>query len=203
MASRVYGHVIDPGGNVIGRVRDLKGGDSPVGLRVDVRGMEEVAARLQQTAKLVPQAAAAALTDTAQQTRTAVKAALVEQTGLPSAEVLKALKVAPASAGYLSAAIVATGAFTRLAKFKARQTRKGVSAAPWGERRVFPHTFMIAAYGGNVYKRAGKARFPLHALYGPAIPKEAVKGQSATAFYGAVPAVLARRLAHYMSRIFS
>src|SRR4029077_6422645 len=42
-----------------------------------------------------------------------------------------------------------SGAHTPLAEFHARQTRRGVSAAPWGQRRVFPHTFVVEKFGGQ------------------------------------------------------
>jgi len=37
----------------------------------------------------------------------------------------------------------------RRKEFGARQTSKGVSAAPWGERRVFPHTFIVLSRRGQ------------------------------------------------------
>ncbi len=103
----------------------------------------------------------------------------------------------PASPGNL------TGGFTPLAAFKARQTGKGVSAAPWNTRRIFGGTFIIKCYGGNVYKRAGKARFPLHKLYRAAIPRELPRDQSGDAFDTNAPAVLAKHLNHEVGRLLA
>ena len=57
-----------------------------------------------------------------------------------------------------------SGAHIPLAEFHARQTRRGVSAAPWGQRRVFPHTFIVEQLGGPVFKREGNARLPIRKL---------------------------------------
>ena len=69
-----------------------------------------------------------------------------------------------------------------LKEFGARQTAKGVSAAPWGKRRVFPHAFIAPTLGGHVFIREGRSRLPIRKLWGPAIPREMVKDQSKEAF---------------------
>jgi hypothetical protein len=91
-----------------------------------------------------------------------------------------------------------------LREFAARETRKGVRARPWGVSRLFAGTFMAETPGGNVedvYKRIGGRRewrtvtdpetgktrryqteLPIEKLYGPAIPKEMVRGGSAYVF---------------------
>jgi hypothetical protein len=57
-----------------------------------------------------------------------------------------------------------------IASFAGRQTKKGVSAAPWGKRRVFPHTFLLR--GVTAMVRVGKARYPIRPVYGPRITRE-------------------------------
>lgn len=203
MASRIYGHVIDQSGNLLGRVRDLRGTAGAVELRIDAGKVAQVGELIGKIAGMFPQAVARALTRTAEETKTAVGRALVMQTGLPAREVGKALRATPASVGSLSAAIVARGSYVPLGRFQARQTKRGVSATPWAKRRIFGGTFVIPSYGNNVYKRVGKARFPLHKLYGPAIPKELPKDQSAAAFWSTVPPVLAKRLDHEMGRLLA
>jgi hypothetical protein len=138
---------------------------------------------------------------TVQETRTAVARALVNQTGMKFGTVRKALTLDMASAASLSAAIVARGGFAPLNEFKARQTRKGASAAPWNTRRVFPGAFIIARYAGHVYKRVSRKRFPLHKLYGPAIPRELPRHQSREACSIPLPALLAKCLNHELGRI--
>lgn len=207
-AGRVYGHVVDRGGNVVGRVRDLKGGDVAIGITIDARKIGELGALFERAAALEPAAVARALTRAADQARTAMGRGLVKQTGLKYGDVRAALFVNNATAGHLVAAVVAKGSFVPLSKFDARQGLKGVSAAPWAKRRLFPHTFIphkagssANLWGGNVYVRKGKGRFPLHKLYGPAIPRELPKDQSAAAFHATVPVVLAARLDHELGRI--
>lgn len=116
--------------------------------------------------------------------------------------VRNALSTTPASAASLTAAIVARGGFAPLSAFGARQTKKGVSAAPGNRRRVFPGTFIISD-GGNVYRGLGKKRFPIAKLYGPAVPVELPKDQSRAAFYATVPRVLLKRLEHEFGRLLA
>lgn len=202
MASKVYGHVIDRGGNVVGRVSDLRrGGGGTIGLNIDTRTIDRLGDVLRQAAKAEPAAVARALSRTATETTTKVARALVTQTGLPYGVVRKALNTISASPGNLVAKIVATGSYVPLAKFAARQTGRGVSAQPWNVRRVFKSTFVIRKFGGNVYARVGKGRFPLHKLYGPAIPVELPKDQSRAAFFASVPGILAKRLDHELGRL--
>lgn len=202
-ASRVYGHVVGPSGDIIGRLSDLKAASGPglIAIDINTREIGRLADLLRQAAKIEPAAVARALNRTAEESRTAVSRALVAQTGLKYGEVRKALSLWRASSGSLLAAIVARGSYVPLVKFGARQTGKGVSAAPWAHRRVFPSTFLIRRYG-NVYARVGKPRFPLHKLYGPAIPKELPKDQSRETFYAVAPAALAKRLDHELGRLF-
>lgn len=82
--------------------------------------------------------------------------------------------------------MVARDATLSLKEFGPRQTRAGVSAAPWGKRRVFPHTFI--GPNGHVFARAmneGKrvGRKPIYKLFGPNIPKEMVKDEAEKTFY--------------------
>jgi hypothetical protein len=48
-----------------------------------------------------------------------------------------------------------------LSEFHPRETRAGVSAAPWATRRVFPHTFMTPSTGERVWVREGPSRLPI------------------------------------------
>lgn len=202
-ASRVYGHVVGADGSTVGRLRDLKGsaGVAHIGIAIDTAEIGRLADLMQNAGKVAPAAVARALNRTANETRTAMSRALVQQTGLPYGAVRSAITTLPASAGSLTAAIIAKGSYVPLKLFKARQTGKGVSAAPWNKRRVFPHTFLIRRYAGNVYRRVSKKRFPLHKLYGPAIPVEFTKDQSELAFQATAPVVLLKRLEHELGRL--
>jgi len=77
--------------------------------------------------------------------------------------------------------IIARDVTLSLKDFAPRQTAKGVSAAPWGKRRVFPHTFI--GPNEHVFVRLGRARLPVKKLFGPSIPKEMVKDEAEQTFY--------------------
>lgn len=92
--------------------------------------------------------------------------------------------------------IVARDGFMPLKDFDARQVKKGVSAAPWGKRRIFRGTFMVAGLGGNVFRRLGHRRTPIKKLWGPAIPKEMVRGETAKNAMSLIATKLPERIIH-------
>ncbi len=142
-----------------------------------------------------------AINHTLGKTETQVNRALVKQTGLKYSTIKAAMKRYSASAGTLKGEIVGRGSHTTLGQFGPRQTSKGVSAAPWGERQIFEGTFMVARYGGEVFRRTGSSRFPIKKLYGPAIPKEMVKDEAEAAFHRTVASELPSRVNHELSRL--
>lgn len=204
----VQGHVLSPDGSITGRRSDMAaraGGasllSSALGISVHWQGLSRIAQLLERAAQVSPEAVSRALNRTAERARTDVTRALVKQTGLKFGAVRKATSLWRASPGSLSAEIRAKGGYTSLKEFGPRQTKKGVSAAPWGRRQVFDHAFIVKRYGGHVYKREGARRFPIRKLYGPAIPVEMVKGASRDAFFRAVESELPKRLDHELSRV--
>lgn len=218
----VSGHVVNPDGST-GPLRRYAGRDAVQGdprLEGDVAygkllgaitgsvavsvhwdGLARIRERLERAVRFSPAAVALALNRTADVARTGMTRALVKQTGIKFGTIRKATSIWRASAGSLSAEIKMRGGYTSLTEFGARRTKKGVSAAPWGHRRVFPSTFIVKRYGGHVYRRAGKERFPIEKLYGPALHVEMVKGQSAEAFAKAVAKELPKRLDHELDRV--
>jgi hypothetical protein len=152
-----------------------------------------------------------AINHTGDKARTAMRRVLVPQTGLKRKTINKALKSTRASYSSGAYIIRSKGGNVRVMFFHARETRAGVSAAPWNARRVYPHTFMKGGrfpkrvalkLGGAVLERAGSARFPLHGVKsGLFIPEEMVKGESETAFYATVERELPARLAHELYRV--
>lgn len=166
----------------------------------DFGGMRRV---FERAAKVAPQAVSRALNRTGQHAFTRVKRAVAKQAGVSQAAAVKygGMRTEPSSPGNLTYSIVARGGWLPLKHFGARRTKKGVSAAPWGTRRVFPSTFF--GPGGHVYHRIGKPRLPIEKLWGPAIPNEMVKGASEQAFYDAVQTVLPARLDHELGRVLA
>ncbi len=170
-------------------------------VRVGTKSFDRLAERFAAAGVNVRPALARALNHTGDKTRTQVARALARQTGAKYGVIRGALASFRAGAGGLVYKIVAKGAFMSLKEFGARQTRSGVSAAPWNKRRIFPHTFIVATLGGHVFERTSKERFPIRKLWGPAIPREMVKDQSKSAFESTVAHELPPRIEHEIAAI--
>lgn len=144
------------------------------------------------------QAMARALNHTLAKTETAVNRATAKQAGLKYGDVKKEIRRFSANAEKLEGEIKGEGGYHKLSAFKPNKTKRGVSAAPWGERKVFKSTFFI---GKGVFKRVGDKRFPVKTLYGPAVPKEMVRRKAKEAFENTVGSALPGRVLHEMARL--
>lgn len=90
----------------------------------------------------------------------------------------------------LEVKVKASGNAISLKEFGARQFGYGVRAKAWGVSRRYPSAFIFAGtpgsgnpvMGGHVFKRTTSNSTPIERLWGPAIPKEMVKGASADAW---------------------
>lgn len=163
-----------------------------------------------------PMALARAINHTGNKAKTQMVRALTAQTGLKRKVIARALVVSPASAGALTYTIRSRGGNVALKYFGARETAKGVSAAPWNARSVYAHTFMKAGWwphrvakgnwNGQVFERAGSStnsgidRF-VKVKSGLYIPEEMVKGATAAAFSRTAETDLPDRLAHELARV--
>ncbi|MCF1502922.1 phage tail protein [Afifella sp. H1R] len=147
--------------------------------------------------------------------RTAAGRALAGQTGLPARYVrgrlIKGTK--RAAGGRLVYAIDAKGGPIPLKFFKPRETRKGVSAAPFGKRQVFEHTFMKAGRfpkrvafngGGHVFmpdlgsRKWGRS---MEVEFSDVVfPSEMVSGASAAAWERVGLPTLEKRISHELKR---
>lgn len=145
--------------------------------------------------------------------RTQMKRTLVKQTGLKAGVIARALKTRRANFGSLSYEIVSRGGDISLKHFGPRETRKGVSAAPRGQRAVFNATFLKGGQfpnrktlkmGGHVFARAGSKRSPIEKRKsGVFIPVEMVTGSTAAAFYAAANSHLGDDIARELFAILS
>jgi len=180
-------------------------------LHFDMSGFKSASNEFANAAKQAPDATRRAVNHTGDKARTAMRVALVAQTGLKRKTMNKALTSKRASSkGGGSYTIKSKGGNVRLQFFKAKETRAGVSAAPWNARRVFASTFIKGGQfpnrvalnmGGAVLIRAGKARYPMKTIKsGLFIPEEMVTGNSAQAFYTTVERDLPARIAHEIMR---
>lgn len=170
---------------------------------------EAVAVRVEFTPHIAPlferaglksvYAVAKAIDEVGNKTKTVVIRSVAKQAGVKYGRAKGVINARQAmGAGMGSYEIVARDVTMSLKEFGPRRTAKGVSAAPWGKRRVFPHTFM--GPNGHVFVRKGKARLPIHKLFGPAIPKEMVKDQTEQAFYATVAATLGPAVEKWLLR---
>lgn len=183
-----------------------------IDLHFDLSSFGRVGQHFSTAAKEAPNAVRRAINHTGDKAKTGMKIALVIQTGLKRRTMDKALRSKKASAkGGGSYTITVRGGDARLQKFAARETRAGVSAAPWNARRIYGKSFMkggqfpnrvsLPKLHGAVLIRAGKGRYPLQTVHsGLILPLEMLKGGSANAFYAIVERDLPARIAHELSR---
>lgn len=154
--------------------------------------MAQFSSRLSHLDRQAPAIMANGLNAAGPALRAATIAAEVKQTGLSKGTISRAQREHRASASHLVYEIEATGGDVRLKFFKARETRAGVSAAPWNKRQVFEGRFIKGGrfpnrvgigMGGHVFKRVGKARSPIEGgRSGLYIPTELTTGQTAAVF---------------------
>jgi hypothetical protein len=180
-------------------------------LEIDTSQILNLERLFQQAGPKAPIAIRRAINRTGVSAAVNVEKALVVQTGLKRGVIHRAVKRKPGAAGQLSFVLKSRGGNVSLKYFKARETRKGVSAAPWGHRHIFAGTFIKGGkfpnrvalnMGGQVFKRAGRGRKPIiKQKSGLFIPNEMITGASATAFLSAVRTVLPARLQHEIAAI--
>ena len=128
--------------------------------------------------------------------RTRVIRNLTKQTGLHRRVIVRAVKnVDTAKPGKLLYSLKSKGGYVRLKYFSARETRRGVSATPFGKRRIFGGTFIMGGLfpyrhvkqwnlDGHVYRRIGKAssRHVTQVRSEVRIPDEMIRGETREAF---------------------
>lgn len=179
-------------------------------IKYDLSSMKRISNALHAAGSQTPLILNRAINHTGAKALTQMRNVLVGQTGLKRGTLVRALKATKAF-GAGAFVIRSKGGDIRLKFFKARETRKGVSAAPWNQRRLYPGTFMKGGrfphrkalnLGGAVLQRVGGSRLPLRSVRsGLFIPEEMVKGQSEAAFYATIDRELPGRIAHELYRV--
>ncbi|MFM2445593.1 MAG: Aurantimonas phage AmM [Pseudomonadota bacterium] len=111
----------------------------------------------------------------------------------------------PASGGSLEYVITGSGKAIRIKHYSPRRMAKGYRFTIWQQHKHFKSAFWIGkgakwAAGhlkdGNFYVRVGKARFPVHAMWGATVSKEIIKAEVVLAFERVVSADLPKRVMH-------
>ncbi|MDX6806330.1 hypothetical protein [Terrihabitans rhizophilus] len=152
-----------------------------------------------------------ALNEAGRDTKTATGRALAKQTGLKVKTTRKALRESKASSGTLEYKLTGSGGDISLKHFGARETRGGVSAAPFGRREVYDGTFMKGGKfpnrkdigkGGHVFERTSFGRLPIRKVKsGVIIPREMVKGTTAETFQRIGSTKLDEKIAKHLKLI--
>lgn len=138
--------------------------------------------------------------------KTQVTRALTKQTGLPRKTIVAAIgNPARAYGAKLSYDMQTRGGFIRLKYLAPRETRKGVSAKPFGQRTLFPGTFMkggafpnrktVARFDGHVFRRLNPSGTQItHQKSAVRIPEEMTKGATRRAFLATAEPLLKVRV---------
>ena len=139
-------------------------------VQADLENLYHYARAVQEfgTAK-VRQYASWAMNQVGDKMRTRVQRQLATQSGLSYGEVAGEISTTRANVGRLIYSLDGSGNYFGVEHFAPSRRSNGVSARPWNRRITFADAFMAA---GKVWIRQTPARYPLHHLMGPSIPRE-------------------------------
>ena len=155
------------------------------GISVSFTFSKSLSKLIEQAGLKAPYAIGRAIDEVGNKTKTQVIRTVAKQAGVKQAKVRGIVTVRQAmGSGNGEYTMIARDATLSLKEFSPRQTRRGVTAAPWGKRRAFAHTF--AGPNAHIFVREGKSRLPIRKLWGPNIPKEIVKDEAEKVFYSTV-----------------
>lgn len=154
------------------------------GQTIQLLGAERLSRRLSLLERHVfPMANSRALNRSLTKMRTVTVRQVSKVMGVPQKSVRSRTVLTNATPAHQVATARFKGRAFNLSGFRARQTKKGLSAAPWGNRRIFPHGFLVIINGARVamtrQKRAGVrvGRMPIRAMLGPGIAKTAAEDE--------------------------
>jgi hypothetical protein len=97
--------------------------------------------------------------------------------GIKQKDVRDRVRLMKATPAKPSARLDFEGSAFNLIRFKARQLKKGVKAAPWGDRKLYPRSFVATINGTKLVmireKKGGHmvGRLPIRPMLGPGIAK--------------------------------
>lgn len=144
--------------------------------------------------------------------KTQVIRALTSQTGLPRKTIVKAVGDPTRAHGRkLSYEMVTRGGNIRLKYLAPKETRPGVTAKPWGKRRLYPGTFMKGGafpnrhggkFDGHVMRRLNTSGTKLtQARSGMAIPVEMTRDATRAAFERTAAPLLKERVEAVLAKL--
>ena len=121
---------------------------------------------------------------------TQLRRALAQQSSIPRGAVNAATRFRSATRADLATITSGSGRHLPLSLFGAKQFSYGVRAKVWGRAQTLRSAFVVKRYGGGVFKRTGKARFPIEQLWGPSVPQEMLRDEAYAAWQDQHPRVL-------------
>jgi hypothetical protein len=121
---------------------------------------------------------------------TAMRREVSLQSSIPRGVVGQAMRFRGANRAGLATTTSGTGRHLPLSVFGARQFSYGVRAKVWGRAQTYRSAFVVKRFGSAVFKRTGKARFPIEQLWGPAVPTEMLRDKAYEAWSLQHPRVL-------------
>jgi len=176
-------------------------------LKIDARDLEKLVKAVERLQKQIPAAIARGLNEGGDKVRTQVQKVLQKQTSVVRyASVTSRVRTVRAFAGPGGASsydIVVNGKPTKMFEFKTTVTKGpggGVTAFMWNKAHKFQRSFQGSGkLAGQLTMRTVGPRLPLRSFDGPNMAKEAVKDESAAAFFAtaetAVPEAVLKHLA--------
>jgi hypothetical protein len=164
-------------------------------LQIDASSLKRLVRDLDRMQAKLPQAIARGLNEGGDRVRTQVQRTLQKQAGLVKyASVTKRARTIRAFPGGLNYSIIVSGKpATRPAEFRTRVTTGpggGVTIWMWGVAHKFKRSFQ-QKYRRGLRARLGAERDKIRGFDGPNLAKEAVKDQTAEAFFRTADAVVA------------
>jgi len=174
-----------------------------VGITVEAEGFINSLRNLSRPA--LDQPVALALVDTAKTAIVKAAQTIRQRTGLPSATVKDRIFYDRVDVGDYEVVVKSSKRPIPLADFAGtRQIASGVRTRAWGKEQVIKSAFTIERFGGNAFRRVGRARFPIQKLWGPTIggtfATPEVQGVVKEAMEERLQRALARRIAAAVRR---
>ena len=124
--------------------------------------------------KYVQKAMVTALNKVGAEVVTQAKRELKEATGLKKGRVAKTLKWNKATKNDETFSFLVKGRRLNLVEFKARQTKKGISAEAWGKRKIYKGAFIGSGRNSGkqlVFKKSRRKK-GIEAVHGASLPRE-------------------------------
>jgi len=137
-----------------------------ISVRADVKKTKRSLSRLQRT--VLPASINGALNKTAKKVQTKAIKLVSKEVGLPQKEIRAHFSIVKSNFTTLRAIVISRRRAYSLYRFQARQTKDGVTANAWGQRKTYKHAFIVRNQFVAIRKKGGG----LKALHGPSIPVE-------------------------------